>query len=210
MQLSEQHGLNIYLHFIRRLIVHSQSRLLSSPAPSAFESSSLTFRLLIQETQRLARDPFLADRFREGIDKGEGDAFRNFDLVKFVERVGLRPLEKLILASSVASGATRRELEFQAANIIRREFDDAVYALCQTPCFDREDLSVPQAAKLLGNLLTDPPSGSTILDAPQRQALILAIQTKFGTETVSPAVQRLILEMRYVGLTSLKASCILH
>ncbi|THH04818.1 hypothetical protein EW145_g5247, partial [Phellinidium pouzarii] len=95
-QLSEQHGLNTYLHFIRRLIVHSQARLTSTAAPTAFDTStSLTFRLLVQETQRLARDPFLADRFREGVDRGDGEIFRAFDLVRFADRVGLRPLERL-------------------------------------------------------------------------------------------------------------------
>ena len=81
-QLSEQHGLDAYLHFIHRLIVHSQGRLALAVPPSAFDTSTaLTFRLLIQETQRLARDPFFADRFRDGLDKGEGDTFRHFDLV---------------------------------------------------------------------------------------------------------------------------------
>jgi CCR4-NOT transcription complex subunit 1 len=46
--LSEQHGLDTYLHFIRRLIVHSQGRLASSAPPSAFDTSTaLTFRLLV-------------------------------------------------------------------------------------------------------------------------------------------------------------------
>ena len=104
VQLSEQHGLNTYLHFIRRLIVHSQARLTSTQAPSAFDTStSLTFRLLVQEMQRLARDPFLADRFREGVDKGEGEIFRTFDLVRFADRVGLRPLERLVLAASIVA-----------------------------------------------------------------------------------------------------------
>ncbi|KAJ7074336.1 Not1-domain-containing protein [Mycena amicta] len=191
--LSEQHGIDTYLHFIRRLIVHSQSRLSSSAIPSAFElSTSLTFRLLIQETQRLARDPLLAGRFREGIDKGEGDLFRHFDLVRFSDRVGLRPLERLVLAASVVAAPTRKELAAQASNIIRVEFDNAVVALCHKPCFENSDLTPPQLAKLMSNLLSDPPSDAPVLDATQRQALIVAAQSKYGKDVLLPILQRVL------------------
>ncbi|KAI6117594.1 Not1-domain-containing protein [Pisolithus croceorrhizus] len=190
--LSEQHGLDTYLHFIRRLIVHSQGRLASAASPSPFDpSSTLTFRLLVQETQRLARDPFLADRFREAIDKGEGDAFRHFDLLRFVDRVSLRPLERLVLASSIASTSTRKDLASQATTLIRHDFENAVLSLCQHPSFDHADLSPQQVAKLMSNLLTDPTSEIPVLDANQRQALIVAAQAKYGPEIVAPILQRL-------------------
>ncbi|CCM03832.1 uncharacterized protein FIBRA_05981 [Fibroporia radiculosa] len=191
--LSEQHGIDIYLHFIRRLIVHSQSRLFLTPTPNTFDASSpLTFRLLVQETQRLARDPFLADRFRDGIDKGEGELFRLFDLARFAERVGLRPLERLILAASIVAGQTRRDLASQAVNIIRADFESAVMAICQHPSFDHADLSPNQIARLLTNLLSEPPLDTPVLEAPQRQALIAAAQAKYGPEIVLPILQRIL------------------
>ncbi|KAF8431772.1 Not1-domain-containing protein [Boletus edulis BED1] len=190
--LSEQHGLDTYLHFIRRLIVHSQGRLSLAAPPSAFDSSTaLTFRLLVQETQRLARDPFLADRFRDGIDKGEGDTFRHFDLLRFVDRVSLRPLERLVLASSIVAGSTRKELATQAAALIRVDFENAVLSLCQHPSFDHADLSPQQVAKLMSNLLSDSNSETPILDATQRQAVIAAAQAKYGPEIVAPILQRI-------------------
>lgn len=196
-QLSEQHGIDTYLHFIRRLIVHSQSRLNSAPSSSPFDSStSLTFRLLVQETQRLARDPFLADRFRDGIDKGEGDLFRQFDLVRFTDRIGLRPLERLVLASSVIS-AQRKELANQATNIIRLDFDNAVLTLCHNPSFDHADLSPNQVTTLMSNLLCDPPPESPVLDTNQVKALITAVQTKYGKDTVAPILHRILPNLRY-------------
>lgn len=198
LQLSEQHGLDTYHHFIRRLIVHSQARLASAAAPAAFDTStSLTFRLLVQETQRLARDPYLSDRFRDGIDKGEGEIFRHFDLVRFADRVGLRPLERLILASSIVSAPVRKELFSQAANIIRMEFDNAVLSLCQHPSFDHADLNPSQVGKLLKNLLSDLPSDVPLLDAQQRQAIIIAAQAKFGAEIIAPFLQQVFPSMRY-------------
>ncbi|KAL0577902.1 CCR4-NOT core subunit cdc39 [Marasmius crinis-equi] len=181
--LSEQHGVETYLHFIRRLIVHSQSN----------SSSNLTFRLLTQEVQRISRDPFLADRFRDGIDKGEGEVFRHFDLVRFLDRVSLRPLERLVLAASVASGSSRKELVTQATSLIQNavEFENAVLSLCHNPSFDHADLSPHQVSKLMSNLLSDPPQDAPILDPSQRQALIVAAQTKYGQETVAPILQRI-------------------
>ncbi|KAI0371786.1 Not1-domain-containing protein [Pilatotrama ljubarskyi] len=202
--LSEQHGIDTYLHFIRRLIVHSHSRLTSTASPAAFDqSAALTFRLLVQETQRLARDPFLADRFRDGIDRGEGDVFRNFDFIKFADRIGLRPLERLILASSILAAPTRKELAAQAATVIRVDFENAVLALCQHPSFDHADLNPNQVAKLLSNLLAESPLDAPVLDAPQRQALILAAQTKYGSEIVSPILQRILPNMSLPAGTSL-------
>lgn len=196
-QLSEQHGIDTYLHFIRRLIVHSQARLISTAAPAAFDpSTSLTFRLLVQETQRLARDPFLADRFRDGIDKGDGDIFRNFDLVRFADRVGLRPLERLVLAASIVAVPTRKELANQAQGIIRAEWENAVLSLCQHPSFDHADLNPNQIAKLLMNLLSDPPADTPILDPLQRQELLRAARTKYGDEIVTPILQRVFPALR--------------
>ncbi|KAJ8581212.1 Not1-domain-containing protein [Rhizopogon salebrosus TDB-379] len=190
--LSEQHGLDTYLHFIRRLIIHSQGRLAPSAPPSAFDTSAaLTFRLLVQETQRLARDPFLADRFREGIDKGEGDAFRHFDLLRFADRVALRPLERLVLASAIVSSPTRKELSTQAMTLIRHDFENAVLALCQHPSFDHADLSPQQVAKLMSNLLSESASDAPVLDPAQRQALIAAAQAKYGPEIVAPILHRI-------------------
>ena len=191
LQLAEQHGVVTYLHFIRRLIVHSQGRLAVNVTFDT--STALTFRLLVQETQRLVRDPYLADRFRESVDKGEGDVFRNFDLGRFVDRVGLRPLERLILASSFVSSSaqlSRKELEGQAAAIIRNEFEDAAVSLCQPVSFEHGDLNPSQLAKLMENLLLGPLE-DPVLDAAQRQALIVAAQTKFGPEVISPILQRI-------------------
>ncbi|KAJ4488321.1 Not1-domain-containing protein [Lentinula aciculospora] len=189
--LSEHHGIDTYLHFIKRLIIHSYSHL-SSNNNSTDTSNPLNFRLLVQETQRLARDPYLADRFRDVVDRGEGEVFKNFDFVRYVDRVGLRPLERLVLAAPVVSFATRKEFRMQAQVVIKQEFENAVLSLCHNPSFEHADLSPNQVTKLLGNLLSDPPVDSTVLDASQRQALIVAAQTKYGKDTVAPMLQRIL------------------
>ena len=170
-----------------------------SPVASAAgydTSPTLTFRLLMQEMQRLARDPFLADRFREGIDRGDTDIFRHFDLIRFVDRLSLRPLERLVLASSIVAAPTREGLAQQALTIIRIDFENAVLSLCQRPSFDHADLSPVQVAKLLSNLLILPSVDAPVLDATQRQALIAAAQAKYGAETVAPMLHEIFPRIR--------------
>lgn len=197
IQLSEQHGIDTYIHFIRRLLVHSQARLAANPPASAFDpSTSLTFRLLVQETQRLARDPFLADRFRDGVGGGEGESFRQFDFPRFVDRVGLRPLERLVLAAAIVSGQTRKELMIQAMSVIRAEFDNAVLELCQSPPLEHADFTQAQLTKLLSNLLSDGPSEAPILDSAQRQAMVVAGQTKIGKDAMGPILHRIFTKLR--------------
>jgi CCR4-NOT transcription complex subunit 1 len=194
-----------YIHFLRRLFAHAQPKLTNSTTPAGVSESTaaLTFRLLLQETQRLSRDPFLADRFRDGVDKGEGEFFRTFDLIRFADRVRLAPLEKLVLASSFVAGATRKDLSAQAANMIKAEFEGAVLSLCHNPSFDQSDLSPNQLSKLMANLLSDLPTDSPILDAAQRQALITAAQTKYGKETISPILHRILPTLSLPAGTSL-------
>lgn len=117
--------------------------------------------------------------------------------MRFADRIGLRPLERLVLASSIVSAPTRKELSAQAATIVRLDFENAVLSLCQHPSFDHADLSPSQVAKLMSNLLSDPPSDSPTLDATQRQALIAAAQAKYGNETVAPILQRIFPTLRY-------------
>ncbi|KAJ3518409.1 hypothetical protein NM688_g9443 [Phlebia brevispora] len=72
------------------------------------------------------------------------------------------------------------------------EFDNAVVALCQHPSFDHADLTPNQVAKLMSNLLCENASEGPILDAHQRQALIISAQTKYGSEIVVPILQRIL------------------
>ena len=109
-----------------------------------------------------------------------------------MDRVGLHPLERLILASSFVSSPaqlSRKELEGQAATIIQNEFEDAALSLCQPVSFEHGDLNPSQVAKLMENLLLGP-LDDPVLDAAQRQALIVAAQAKFGPEVISPILQR--------------------
>lgn len=104
----------------------------------------------------------------------------------------------MVLASSIVAAPTRKELATQANAIIRSDFENAVLSLCHNPSFDHADLSPNQVTKLMSNLLSDLPPDSSILDSSQRQALIVAAQTKYGKETVAPMLHRIFPTLRSV------------
>ncbi|KAF7311634.1 Not1-domain-containing protein [Mycena kentingensis (nom. inval.)] len=176
--LSEQHGIDTYLHFIRRLIVHSQSRLTSSTTPSSFElSNSLTFRLLVQETQRLARDPLLAPRFRDGIDKA---------CVPLSVSSSPRPSSPLPLAKN-------SHLKLPRLYVSLSTTPSSSFAT--TPASTTPTYPPAQLSKFMSNLLSDPPPDAPVLDAAQRQTLIVATQSKYGKDAVLPILQRVLPSM---------------
>ena len=90
------------------------------------------------------------------------------------------------------------------------DFENAVLALCQHPSFDHADLNPNQVAKLLSNLLAESPPDAPILDATQRQALIIAAQAKYGAEIVSPILQRILPNLRYARLHSAVSNHRIH
>lgn len=152
----------------------------------------LTFTLLQQEAQRLARDPFLADRFREAIDKADSEQLRHFELVRFLDRLQLSPLERVSLASAMLSATNRRDLVQQASSVIRVHFDQARANFMNIPMFESGDLNPQQAAKLLSNLLCETPSEQPVLDPTQRQHLITSMQAKYGQEFIVPVLKQVL------------------
>ncbi|KAB5596094.1 CCR4-NOT transcription complex subunit 1 [Ceratobasidium theobromae] len=144
-------------------------------------------RLLIQEVQRMSRDPFLADRLKDALERGEGEVFRTLELHRLFERIPLRPLERLVLASVFVT-SSRQDFASASAQIIHADLENAVLALVARPSFDTTDMSLSQAAKLLANLLSDPPPDAPVLDPSERIALLTAAQAKYGPD-ITPVLR---------------------
>ncbi|KAJ1307774.1 hypothetical protein OPQ81_001861 [Rhizoctonia solani] len=172
--LCEQHGPESYVGLLRRLIGTCYPRIASG-------DGGVVQRLLFQEIQRMGRDPFLADRLKDALERGEGEVFRTLDLHRLLERVPLRPLERLVLASVFVT-SPRPEFASAAAQIIHTDLENAVLALVARPSFDSADMSLSQAAKLLANLLSDTPPDAPVLDPSERIALLTAAQAKYGPD----------------------------
>ncbi|KZT56511.1 Not1-domain-containing protein [Calocera cornea HHB12733] len=174
--LCDQHGPEVEIHVIRSLIRVCG---LDPGAP-------LPFRLLSQEVRRLARTPSKASRFREAVERGEGDVFRVFDFSKFVNAVHLSALEKVILAVHVAYSVSRSDLAVQGRTVLANEFNAGLAQLMQTSSFDSGDLTPEESRALLSALLSESPHEIPLLDAESRARLLSAILSRYGADIAIP------------------------
>ncbi|CAG8484093.1 12574_t:CDS:2 [Ambispora gerdemannii] len=135
--LIEQHGHDIYFHLLRRLLIANQSKIFNTGNRSNSEViiySSLDYRLLIDKVKQSASNPTLSAVFCDALNSIDNiDSFRNFDLNRFLDQVGLNPVEKVSLSISLLS-ATKKEIEEK--EIITNNFDPLVEAL-QDPSIQR-------------------------------------------------------------------------
>jgi hypothetical protein len=83
-------------------------------------------------------------------------------------------------------------------NVIQLEFDNAVISLTRPTSFDGADLALNQCAKILSSLLVDAPPDPPVLNAIQKQTLILAAQSKYGKEALSPVLAHVFATLRFV------------
>ncbi|GAA6025465.1 hypothetical protein JCM8202_003622 [Rhodotorula sphaerocarpa] len=192
--LIDLHGPAPHAHLIRRLIQGASSLLTASPASPQSASASqppspeLHLRLLASEVQRCARDPSLAERFRDAVlDGAEGPAgsdsvLRAMSLPTLLSHPSLAelsPLERLVFSApfltllypSVTAPNTglKRALGLDAARQARQVLPAALEQLgapAQGPR-DLAELSPLPISRLLAILLSDlyfnespPPPGS--------------------------------------------------
>ena len=81
-------------------------RLLSGNLPQIFPGINRNvenpgnYQLLVQEMEKITKDPAQATKIAETIDTSEGDIFRDFDLVTFMNHFRLDPLAKTLLGSA--------------------------------------------------------------------------------------------------------------
>jgi CCR4-NOT transcription complex subunit 1 len=120
------------------------------------------------------------------------EPFRHFDLIHFVDRVGLSPIERLVLGSAMLIATNRRDLVQQANSLIRVNFDQARLAIMAHSTFENGNLSQSQVTKLLSNLLCESSLESPVLDPTYRQSLLTAIAAKYGSDCVVAILQQLL------------------
>ncbi|GAA5831623.1 hypothetical protein JCM11251_000773 [Rhodosporidiobolus azoricus] len=182
--LIELHGPAPQQHLIRRLIQGAASLLSTSPASPPPSSASnppspeLHLRLLASEVQRCARDPGLAERFRdavlEGADgpSGSDSVLRSFSLPTLLSHPSLAelsPLERLVFLtpfltllypsthSSPAVSGLKRSLGLDAAKQLRQILPPALEQLGGPPStvHDLAELSPLPISRLFSIILSD-------------------------------------------------------
>ncbi len=95
MQLIEDNGKGVYLHFIRRIIQAWQT---GQSAQSSSYTGSPIHRLLVEQLHSLTKTQ-RTELFREAVSSTEkGEALKNFDFEVFSQDLPLSTVEKTHLA----------------------------------------------------------------------------------------------------------------
>ena len=92
----DSNGMEVFSKYFRRLLVGNSPTIFPGIKQNA--ENPATYQLLVQEMQRVFRDPDQAYKVAETIDTSDGDIFRDFDLSTFMDHFKLDPLAKTTLA----------------------------------------------------------------------------------------------------------------
>ena len=96
--LVDEHGMDVFITFFRRLLQINASAIYPSAArASSGVDNAAQYRLLTEELAKVARDPQQVDRIAQSLDTNESELFRDFDLSSFIEHFRLNPIIKVAL-----------------------------------------------------------------------------------------------------------------
>lgn len=100
-RLVNDSGMEVSTTYFRRLLQSNASTIFpGAPRAPAGQDNAGSYQLLVEEMQKLAKDPQQADKIAQSLDTSEGDLFRDFDLATFVEHFRLDPISKTALVLS--------------------------------------------------------------------------------------------------------------
>lgn len=88
--------MEVFSKYFRRLLVGNSPSVFSGTGRSV--ENPANYQLLVQEMQKVSRNPDQAYKIADTIDTSDGDIFRDFDLSTFMEHFKLDPLAKTTLA----------------------------------------------------------------------------------------------------------------
>ena len=94
----DSNGMEVFAKYFRRLLVGNSPQIF--PGVNRNVENPGNYQLLVQEMERVTQIPEQGKKIAETIDTSEGDIFREFDLVTFMNHFKLDPVAKTLLASA--------------------------------------------------------------------------------------------------------------
>ena len=90
--------MEVFAKYFRRLLVGNSPQIF--PGINRNVENPGNYQLLVQEMERITQNPEQGKKIAETIDTSEGDIFRDFDLITFMNHFKLDPVAKSLLASA--------------------------------------------------------------------------------------------------------------
>ena len=90
--------MDVFPKFFRRLVSGNASKLFPGANIKASENAGAgSYQILVEEMQKVFTGVSLLRELSTTIDEGDGDIFRDFDLVTFLDHFGLGPISETAL-----------------------------------------------------------------------------------------------------------------
>lgn len=91
--------MDVFPKFFRRLVSGNASKIFPGANIKGSENAGAgSYQILVEEMQKILRDPSQAQKIAETIDEADGDVFRDFDFISFVEHFDLGPVAETALS----------------------------------------------------------------------------------------------------------------
>lgn len=90
-QLVDSNGMDVFSKYFRRLVSGNAFQIFPTSSNKTAENAG-NYPILVEEMRKVIRDPGQALKIAEAIDGSDGDIFRDFDLITFVEHFKLDPI----------------------------------------------------------------------------------------------------------------------
>ncbi|KAF2165848.1 hypothetical protein M409DRAFT_67163 [Zasmidium cellare ATCC 36951] len=183
-------GMEVSTTYFRRLLQSNASTIFpGAPRAPAGQENAGSYQLLLEEMQKLAKDPQQADKIAQSLDTSEGDLFRDFDLATFVEHFRLDPISKTTLVLACRA-VTKADLRSKADAILTANFISNFFNTLANPQVTDPD-SEPSPlvlASIVEHLIQDPPQS---WGEEQRDSLFYAIRLRYNNlrSRVPPAIE---------------------
>jgi CCR4-NOT transcription complex subunit 1 len=88
--------MDVFSKYFRRLVSGNASQIFPGSSNKSSETAG-NYPILVEEMRKVIRDPGQALKIAEAIDGSDGDIFRDFDLITFVEHFNLDPIAESAL-----------------------------------------------------------------------------------------------------------------
>jgi CCR4-NOT transcription complex subunit 1 len=95
--------MEVFSKYFRRLVVGNAPQIF--PGVNRQVENAGNYQLLVNEMRKVSHDLEQAGKIAESIDTADGDLFRDFDLLTFMDHFSLDALEKTILALAFKAGS---------------------------------------------------------------------------------------------------------
>ncbi|CAK4034652.1 related to negative regulator of transcription [Lecanosticta acicola] len=188
-KLVDEGGMEHFTTYFRRLLQANAPQIFpGTRAPPGTENAG-SYQLLVEEVQKLAKEPQQSGKIAQALDTTEGDLFRDFDLVTFLDHFRLDPAANIALVLACRT-AQKQDLRAKADMLLAESYQSLPSRIANLSHNDPEsDLPASVLASIVERLMLDPPRN---WGDEQRDSLFYAIKLRFNNLRMrAPAIVEL-------------------